>query len=448
MPGLPRVLPGNGTDEPTVLITTQKVASLESVQWQLNNVNLDQTMDLLEEIFASSIVDRVHKTVFNSSWKKSPSTSGFTQNNIFQDESCTSLPFPPLPAVIQESHAPAVTRQNISTTARCTTPRPAPTLAEVLQCPNFETWYLGQDCSVTSATAAPSPQRTHWQPLPMTPSSGLDCSVTGSATTHQQPTPTSISSELSVETTGVMAVQEAPHEPASHFDSKQEASDWRFFRVWVPNNVNIQIQMADKNCLRENVNELCMLCVKVTHANPKALQKDVNATFKTMQTEWTSIQARTGLKGMYIAVGSFIKDVLGMEPKCFALKVESWVVGNFDSASTASQRLSLTKLISLCRQHIQDRLDIILPTLSHPPKKKVKMNYDNYEGKIVETYSIALGNFPGIIQNPGKIGCRKDLVKLYDLLFSGTCSWMKLTSDELMERVAKNKECQAHGEQI
>lgn len=72
-------------------------------------------------------------------------------------------------------------------------------------------------------------------------------------------------------------------------------------------------------------------------------------------------------------VGSFIKDVLGMEPKRFALKVESWVVGDFgeqqaynnhnllnnfhvDSAGTVSQRLSLTKLVSLCRQHIQDGL--------------------------------------------------------------------------------------------
>ncbi|KAG2107635.1 uncharacterized protein F5147DRAFT_774080 [Suillus discolor] len=201
-----------------------------------------------------------------------------------------------------------------------------------------------------------------------------------------------------------------------------------------------------------------MSCVKVTHANPKALQKDVNAMFKTMQTEWTSIQACTVLEGMYIAVqgdveqyhepklvytakvGSFIKDVLSMEPKRFVLKVESWVVGNFDTAGTASQQLSLTKLISLCRQHIQDGLDIILPTLSHPPKKKVKMNYNNYEGKIVKTYGVALENFPGTVQNPGKIGCCEDLIKLYDLLFKGACSWTKLTSDKLMEHIAKNKE--------
>lgn len=45
MHGLPRILPGNGPDEPTVLITTRKVDSLKTVQQQLNHVNLDPTMN-------------------------------------------------------------------------------------------------------------------------------------------------------------------------------------------------------------------------------------------------------------------------------------------------------------------------------------------------------------------------------------------------------------------
>ncbi|KAG2121557.1 hypothetical protein BD769DRAFT_1333829, partial [Suillus cothurnatus] len=105
----------------------------------------------------------------------------------------------------------------------------------------------------------------------------------------------------------------------------------------------------------------CQSRVKIVRANPKALQKDVNATFNIMQNEVT----RTGLEGMYLAiqgdveqyhepklfytskVASFIKDVLGMEPKRFALKLESL-------------------------------------------EKRVVMNYENYERKIMETYSIAL----------------------------------------------------------
>lgn len=76
------------------------------------------------------------------------------------------------------------------------------------------------------------------------------------------------------------------------------------------------------------------------------------------------------------------------------------------------------------------------------------MNYNNYEGKIVETYGVALENFPGTIRNPGNIGRREDLINLHDLLLKGTCSWTKLTSDELVERIAKNKERQANGEPI
>lgn len=47
----------------------------------------------------------------------------------------------------------------------------------------------------------------------------------------------------------------------------------------------LHLSSADKNRLRENVNTYCQSHVKVTRANPKTLQKDVNTTFKTMQTE-------------------------------------------------------------------------------------------------------------------------------------------------------------------
>lgn len=47
----------------------------------------------------------------------------------------------------------------------------------------------------------------------------------------------------------------------------------------------LRLTLVDKNRLRENINTYRQSRVKVTRANPKALQKDVNATFKTMQTE-------------------------------------------------------------------------------------------------------------------------------------------------------------------
>lgn len=77
------------------------------------------------------------------------------------------------------------------------------------------------------------------------------------------------------------------------------------------------------------------------------------------------------------------------------------------------------------------------------------MNYDNYERKIVETYSITLDGFPlGTVQNPGKIGRRESLIQLLDSLIGTSCSWVKLTDSERAERMKNNLERQAKGEQV
>ncbi|KAG2109785.1 hypothetical protein BD769DRAFT_1330411, partial [Suillus cothurnatus] len=47
----------------------------------------------------------------------------------------------------------------------------------------------------------------------------------------------------------------------------------------------LRLTAADKDRLRDDVETLCQSRIKVTRANPKALQKDINATFNAMQTE-------------------------------------------------------------------------------------------------------------------------------------------------------------------
>jgi hypothetical protein len=54
----------------------------------------------------------------------------------------------------------------------------------------------------------------------------------------------------------------------------------------------------------------------------------------------------------------------------------------------------------------------------------------------------------GAVQNPGKIGCHEDLIKLLNSLVNSSCLWVILTKDELAEHKNKNKERQAHGEQV
>jgi hypothetical protein len=120
----------------------------------------------------------------------------------------------------------------------------------------------------------------------------------------------------------------------------------------------------------------------------------------------------------------------------------------------------------MCYQNIQDGLgnlcshqlqastdhestDIITVTLNPVLEKRVVMNYENYEQKIVETYSITLKTFPlGTVVNPGKIGHHEDLVQLLNSLMDGSCEWVKLTDTELTEHVKKNIGHQAHSEKV
>ncbi|KAI5985606.1 hypothetical protein EDD15DRAFT_2200512 [Pisolithus albus] len=194
----------------------------------------------------------------------------------------------------------------------------------------------------------------------------------------------------------------------------------------------------------------------VRRANPKASIRDANKTFEVMEKEWIMLNARTGMEGFYIGVrgdveqyhetkifctakaASFIKDVLDIEPKRLALKLESWVVGNFQSSTTPNQYLSRVKL---------NFFDAILISKGLPIKKT--MNYINYESKIVEKYSVALHDWPsGRVCSPGEILRREDLLSLLDTLMSGSCAWRSLTKEELTARQQSNATRQAQGEQI
>ncbi|KAG1852225.1 hypothetical protein F4604DRAFT_1538497, partial [Suillus subluteus] len=179
---------------------------------------------------------------------------------------------------------------------------------------------------------------------------------------------------------------------------------------------------AEKTKLRLSIDKLRVTRINIVHSNPKALIKDINSTFSTMEKEvslltislyaswlsimqWSAINACTSVEGFYIAVQgdlehyheakifltpkakSFIKDVLHFEPKHLALKFESWVVGDFSTRSLIhhfyiSERRNgqhTFRIISMCYK--QDH---------KLASRKVLMNYDNYEKKIVEVYAVAI----------------------------------------------------------
>jgi hypothetical protein len=84
-------------------------------------------------------------------------------------------------------------------------------------------------------------------------------------------------------------------------------------------------------------------------------------------------------------------------------------------------------------------------------KKGVDMNYHNYEGKIMEKYSIALKGWPtGIpaVCNPSAVGSWPMLEKLLSALELSHCCWVVLTEDELKARKKDNQARHDRGEQI
>src|SRR5262245_47174712 len=77
------------------------------------------------------------------------------------------------------------------------------------------------------------------------------------------------------------------------------------------------------------------------------------------------------------------------------------------------------------------------------------MNYENYKCKVVEAYGVTLVGWPTTtVRNPGTLGGRDRVMSLLELLQSGTCHWVQLSSEELEERISNNKRRAAAGEAV
>ncbi|KAG2067455.1 hypothetical protein BDR04DRAFT_974406, partial [Suillus decipiens] len=194
-----------------------------------------------------------------------------------------------------------------------------------------------------------------------------------------------------------------------------------------------KLTFTKKQAYNACVLEDCQAKNHTAHVNPKAIKHDVNAAFTLMDHEvcrailiilslllpplhttnvteiysqWMALHARTGLEGFYVAVRSgiedlaepkiffteksqkFVHDVLGIEPQHLGLKLEAFVISKLDEHVTLNRQRPLNKLISECRELIQDNLEFIL--MEKNISGKVKMNYTNYERTIVECHSIEL----------------------------------------------------------
>ena len=178
----------------------------------------------------------------------------------------------------------------------------------------------------------------------------------------------------------------------------------------------------------------------------------------------------------------FIQDVLNMDPKQLALKFEAYVVSGLDEGILShilplcfvihimepgpvrTSNLSCGKAVSECHQMIQEGLGKLssiicicklntIPDMINQQNGKpgpCKMNYDNYEGKVVERWGVILKGWSGMkgIVNPSKVGGMAEVKTLLKALKNGSCKWERLTEEGLQQRIQDNMARQATGEQV
>jgi len=137
-----------------------------------------------------------------------------------------------------------------------------------------------------------------------------------------------------------------------------------------------------------------------------------------------------------------------------------------DIPTISTEKKSLNQLVSECQTLIQDELgehhlyhrvfivaDVDADFILRENKltNHAKMNYTNYERAIVEHYGVELKGWPFEllpVWNPSRIGGCKSVQLLINTLINETCKWMKLTEEELADRITSNHARQAAGETI
>ncbi|KAG1736434.1 uncharacterized protein EDB91DRAFT_1028783, partial [Suillus paluster] len=125
-----------------------------------------------------------------------------------------------------------------------------------------------------------------------------------------------------------------------------------------------RLSRAQKNALEVEIMKMRASKQCMVRDNPKAVQRDMQATFAAMDQE---TRPRSLCEPFWIlSLGAWPEDVSAM----------------------STQKKSLNKLISECQTHIQDELDFIMR--ENKLADHMKMNYNNYEHAIVEHHSVVL----------------------------------------------------------
>ncbi|KAI0310485.1 hypothetical protein OF83DRAFT_869599 [Amylostereum chailletii] len=176
-------------------------------------------------------------------------------------------------------------------------------------------------------------------------------------------------------------------------------------------------------------------------SNPKAIQKDFVSTFNAIECDIGAATLRDQCEAICIAVKSnpfhhqapalimservkgWLRLVYNTTPSQMAMSFEAYVCSGVDDGSGSRGKKSMNEDVKFCRLIIQDSFNDILHRHGKVlPSQSVPMNYNNYEGRIVEVYHIELQGWPvsGGVVNPGDLK-RDQLTKLVKALEDETC---------------------------
>ncbi|KAI0040593.1 hypothetical protein FA95DRAFT_1611683 [Auriscalpium vulgare] len=199
----------------------------------------------------------------------------------------------------------------------------------------------------------------------------------------------------------------------------------------------------------------------------KSVQKDFHETFKALANEVHGGLQRTqgeaimfGVRGEVTQYGApeiyvspkakaFLAKSFGLTPEQFALRLEAFVLADLGNDHGSRAKKSMVDDQSTARRAIQDGHDSLLFKTKGIKPGSLKMNYRNYEGKVVEEHKIELRGWPlpGPVQNPGSLK-RQELTTLLRALENQTCRWEKMTDVELAARIQHNHERLTRGEEV
>ncbi|KZV82871.1 hypothetical protein EXIGLDRAFT_702100 [Exidia glandulosa HHB12029] len=172
--------------------------------------------------------------------------------------------------------------------------------------------------------------------------------------------------------------------------------------------------------------------------NRKAEQLDASSALKRISVDLDTLNTRTGVRALLIAVRSdilftmppyifcddgtekFVNAALGKTTDQLARAYEMWTIHGPSGLATAPTNAN--QLIAEVRGLVQTKLDDIIATRYPGGSNPVKMNYKSYDAAIVALHGVRLVGWDVPMKNPGQLSM-DHVRKMYNGLTNQVVKW-------------------------